>query len=121
MTDPDFLVAIRPAVPEDADDVSRVNVETWLATYPNHELGITTELLRLHLAGAAGEKTAGRIARIRQGIGRRRLAATYNERAQRFYERHGFGLTGEEGHDEVATIGNVRIPETEMRRRGRSR
>jgi len=187
MTDPDFLVTIRPAVPEDAEDVSNVNVVTWLATYPNDELGITAELLRQHLEGAAGERTAGRIARIRRaleesaaggspsadfvavragrivgythprimgqerhrvgalyvlpafhgrGIGHllleRNLAwhgdgqdvylnvATYNERARRFYERHGFALTGAEGHDEVATIGNVRIPEIEMLRRGRS-
>jgi GNAT superfamily N-acetyltransferase len=187
MTDPDFLPAIRPAVPEDAQGISRVNVETWLATYPNDELGITAELLRLHLEGAAGEKTAGRVARIRRSIaepaaggslsanfvavsggaivgytfpfitaeGRHRVGAlyvlpafqgrgighlllarnlawhgdshdvylhvaAYNEHAVRFYEGHGFALTGGEGHDDVAAIGNVRIPEMEMLRRGRS-
>lgn len=47
--------------------------------------------------------------------------AAYNTRAIRFYERHGFVLTGEEGHDEVAMVGDVRIPELEMMRRGRQR
>jgi ribosomal protein S18 acetylase RimI-like enzyme len=47
--------------------------------------------------------------------------ATYNERAIRFYERHGFVLTGAEASDEVAAIGDVRIPEIEMLRRGISR
>ncbi len=188
MTDPDNPLIIRPAVPEDAEGISWVNVETWLATYPNDELGITAELLRLHLAGPEGEKAAERVARFRRGIaassaanassgcfvalaggevvgytfphviggGRHRVGAlyvlpafhgrgighlllernlgwhgdeqdvylhvaTYNEHAIRFYERHGFVLTGEEGHDDVATIGNVRIPEMEMLRQGISR
>lgn len=185
MTDPDSPLIIRPAVTEDAEGISGVNVETWLATYPNDELGITAELLRLHLEGAAGERTAGRIARIRRSIeeqeaggssganfvavyggaivgytrpfvtgeGRHRVGAlyvlpafhgrgighlllernlawhgagqdvylyvaAYNEHAIRFYERHGFALTGEEGDDEVAAIGSVRIPEVQMLRRG---
>jgi len=185
MTDPDFPLTIRPAVPEDAEGISRVNVETWLATYPDDELGITAELLRLHLEGPAGEKAAERVARFRRGIaassaarassgcfvalaggevvgytfphvigdGRHRVGAlyvlpafhgrgighlllarnlawhgagqdvylhvaAYNERAIRFYERHGFVLTGGEGHDDVAAIGDVRIPEIEMLRRG---
>lgn len=185
---PDFPFTIRPAVPEDAEGISRVNMATWLATYPNDELGITAELLRVHLEGPAGEKAAERVARFRRGIaassaagassgcfvaladgavvgytfphvigggwhrvgalyvlpafhGRgighllleRNLAwhgdgqdvylhvATYNEHAIRFYKRHGFVLTGEEVHDDVAAIGNLRIPETEMLRRGISR
>jgi ribosomal protein S18 acetylase RimI-like enzyme len=183
MADADFPVAVRPAVPDDAEGVSRVNVQTWLATYPNDELGITAELLRVHLEGATGEKTAAKIARIRRSIeeptaggshgasyvaayggaivgytrplvtgeGRHRVGAlyvlpafhgrgighlllernlawhgdeqavylhvaTYNEHAIRFYQRHGFVLTGEEGHDDVAAIGDVRIPEIEMLR-----
>lgn len=188
MTTPDNPLTIRPAVPEDAEGISRVNVETWLATYPNDELGITAELLRLHLEGAAGENATARVVRFRRGIeassvadaasgcfvalaggevvgytfphivGDRRhrvgalyvlpafhgleighlllernLAwhgdgqdvylhvAAYNEHAIRFYERHGFALTGEDGHDDDAAIGNVRIPELEMLRRGTSR
>ena len=188
MTTPDYPITIRPAVPEDAEGITRVNVETWLATYPNDELGITAELLRLHLEGAAGEKAAERVARFRRGIaassapsasngcfvalaggevvgytfphviagGRHRVGAlyvlpafhgqrighlllernlawhgdgqdvylhvaAYNEHAIRFYERHGFVLTGEEARDEVAAIGDVRIPEIEMLRRGISR
>jgi ribosomal protein S18 acetylase RimI-like enzyme len=188
VTGPDDRLTVRPAVPEDAEGISRVNVATWLATYPNDELGITAELLRLHLQGAAGETATERVARFRRGIaassaasassgcfvalsdgevvgytfphvvggGRHRVGAlyvlpafhgrgigrlllernlawhgdgvdvylhvaAYNEQAIRFYERHGFALTGEEGHDEVAVIGNVRIPEIEMLRRGRRR
>jgi ribosomal protein S18 acetylase RimI-like enzyme len=188
VTDPDPPAVIRPAVNEDAGGISRVNVQTWLATYPNDELGITAELLRLHLEGPAGEKAVERVARFRRGIaassaagassgcfvalgggevvgytfphvigdGRHRVGAlyvlpafhgrgighlllernlgwhgdrqdvylhvaTYNERAIRFYERHGFVLTGEEARDDVAAIGDVRIPEVEMLRRGVSR
>jgi ribosomal protein S18 acetylase RimI-like enzyme len=179
----DHLVTVRRAVPADAEGISTVNVETWLATYPNDELGITAEALRLHLEGAAGERTAERIARRRRSIsesaaggslsaqfvadsggaivgytlpfvtaeGRHRVGAlyvlpafqgrgighlllarnlawhgdgqdvylhvaAYNEHAIRFYERHGFALTGAEAHDEVAAIGTVRIPEIEMLR-----
>jgi GNAT superfamily N-acetyltransferase len=178
---------IRPAVPADAEGITRVNVETWLATYPNDELGITVELLRGYLVGAAGEKAAQRVDRFRKiieassaagasngtfvalsggvivgyalphitgegchrvgalyvlpafhgrGIGHllleRTLAwhgdgqdvylqvAAYNQRAMRFYERHGFVRTGGEGHDDVAAFGDVRIPELEMLRRGRA-
>ena len=185
MTGPGDRLTIRPAVPEDAEGISRVNVETWLATYPNDELGITAELLRLHLEGAAGEKAAERVARFRRGIaassaagassgcfvalaggevvgytfphivgGRRHRVgalyvlpafhgrgighlllarnlawhgggqdvylhvAAYNEHAIRFYERHGFVLTGAEGRDAVAAIGDARIPELEMLRAG---
>lgn len=45
--------------------------------------------------------------------------AAYNERAQRFYERHGFVLTGAAGHDEAAVIGGPLLPELEMRRAGK--
>jgi GNAT superfamily N-acetyltransferase len=67
------------------------------------------------------------------GIGRRLLArnlawhgedqdvyltvAAYNERAERFYARHGFVLTGRRPGDELAIDGVV-MPELEMVRRG---
>lgn len=179
---------IRYATPDDAAAIRAVQAETWMATYPNEELGITREGLRRHLEGASGEKIADKIARIRKRIesetgdaakvqdfvavfngeivgyttpfiepsGRRRVGAlyvlpsahglgighllleknlawhgedqdvylnvaAYNEHAKRFYERHDFMLTGEEGHDEVATIGGVVMPELEMIRRGKRR
>lgn len=179
-------IAIRPAASGDAEDIIAVTVATWLATYPNNELGITVEALRRHLEGEAGEKIAERIARTRLRIemsgavgspnsadfvavldgrvigwtcprvmdeGKRRVGTlyvlpsfhghgighllletnlawhgpdqdvylnvvTYNQHARRFYERHGFVLTGEEGHDEAAVIGGVVIPEVEMIRKG---
>ena len=43
--------------------------------------------------------------------------AAYNERAKRFYARHGFVFTGEQGQDELAIDGVV-MPELEMVRRG---
>jgi GNAT superfamily N-acetyltransferase len=45
--------------------------------------------------------------------------AAYNDRAKRFYERHGFAGTGEPAHSEVAAIGGVIIPELQMLRRGK--
>jgi len=181
-------VTIRHAVPEDAEGIIAVIVETWLATYPNGELGLTVEVLRRYLEGEAGEKKLERIARARRRIeasgtsdfpgyadfvavlggrivgwthpritdeGRRRVGTlyvlpsfhghrighlllernlawhgvsqdvylnvvTYNEHARRFYERHGFVLTGEEGHDEAALIGGLIMPELEMIRKGHS-
>jgi hypothetical protein len=145
MTDESPAVAIRPAEPQDAEGICAVNVETWLATYPNDELGISVELLRGYLVGAAGEKTAERMARIRRIIAVASLAGSPTgsfvavcggrvvgythprvmddgrHRVGALYERHGFVLTGEEGHDEVASIGSVRIPEVEMLRRRRNR
>jgi ribosomal protein S18 acetylase RimI-like enzyme len=179
---------IRFARPDDAAAIRAVQAETWIATYPNEELGITRDGLRQHLEGAHGEKIAAGVARIRKHIeseasgsagfqhfvavfdgeivgytspfvepdGRRRLGAlyvlpsaqglgighlllernlawhgadqavylnvaAYNEQAKRFYERHGFVLTGEQGHDELAMIGAVVIPELEMVRRARQR
>ncbi len=179
---------IRYAIPEDAAAIRAVQAETWMATYPNEELGITREGLRLHLEGASGAKMAERIARIKKRIeseiddaaevqdfvavfnddivgyttpfiepsGRRRVGAlyvlpsaqglgighllleknlawhgedqeiylnvaAYNAQARRFYERHDFVLTGEEGHDAVAKIGGVVMPELEMMRGGKRR
>ena len=47
------------------------------------------------------------------------MVATYNDRAVRFYARHGFVLTGQPGRDELA-IDGVAMPELEMVRLGRS-
>jgi GNAT superfamily N-acetyltransferase len=61
-------LTIRPAVPSDSEAISAVNAETWLATYPNEGLGITAQVLRLHVEGETGEKIAERNARIRNRI-----------------------------------------------------
>jgi ribosomal protein S18 acetylase RimI-like enzyme len=45
--------------------------------------------------------------------------AAYNERAKKFYERHGFVVAGEAAQDEGATIDGRIIPEQEMLRRGK--
>lgn len=39
-------ISIRQATPEDAEQVFKVRAETWLSTYPNKELGITTDMIR---------------------------------------------------------------------------
>jgi GNAT superfamily N-acetyltransferase len=174
------LAGFEPA----ASAIWSVQARTWLATYPNADLGITREGLRRHLEGENGERIADRIARTRlrievhaaepaggcdfvavlaEGIvgftapfvestGRRRIGAlyvlpavqgsgtghrllernlawhgddqdvyltvaAYNERAKRFYARHGFVFTGHPQDDELA-IGGVVMPELEMVRRG---
>jgi GNAT superfamily N-acetyltransferase len=69
-------IDVRVAVPDDAPAIRSVQARTWLATYPNPELGITREGLRRYLEGEDGERIAERIARIRQ-----RLAAHANDPA----------------------------------------
>jgi hypothetical protein len=59
---------IRVATPADAAAIRSVQARTWLATYPNTELGITREGLRRHLEGENGEKIAERISRTRKRI-----------------------------------------------------
>ena len=175
---------IRVATPADAAGIRSVQAQTWLATYPSAELGITREGLRRHLEGEDGERIADRITRTRMrieahaaepaggcdfvavlagelvgftapfvestgrrrvgalyvlpsvqgsGIGHRLLArnlawhgddqdvylmvAAYNERAKRFYARHGFVFTGQLQDDELA-IDGVLMPELGMVRRG---
>ena len=178
---------IRDAAPDDAAAIRSVQARTWLATYPNAELGITREGLRRHLEGERGERITERIDRTRQRLsahaadptggcdfvavlaggaivgftapfveasGRRRVGAlyvlpsaqgsgighallarnlawhgddrdvyltvaAYNERARRFYARHGFVVTGQPAGDELV-IDGVAMPELEMVRRGAS-
>jgi GNAT superfamily N-acetyltransferase len=175
---------IRVAAPADAAAIRSVQARTWLATYPNAELGITREGLRRYLEGEDGERIADRIAWTRRRIemraiapaggrdfvavldgeivgftapfvessGRRRvgalyvlpfaqgaglghlllarnlawhgedqdvylMVAAYNERAIRFYARHGFVPTGRADDGELLIDGAV-MPELEMVRRG---
>ena len=178
---------IRGATPDDAAAIWSVQAQTWLATYPNEELGISREGLRRHLEGEHGERIAERIDRTRlrlaahaadlgggcdfvavlaggaiagftapfvEARGRRRVGAlyvlpsaqgsgighallernlawhgddrgvyltvaAYNERARRFYARHGFVVTGPPAGDELV-IDGVAMTELEMVRRGTS-
>jgi GNAT superfamily N-acetyltransferase len=59
---------IRVATPADAAAIRSVQTQTWLATYPNAELGITREGLRRFLEGEHGERIAERIERTRRRI-----------------------------------------------------
>ena len=56
------------ATPADAAAIRSVQAQTWLATYPSEELGITREGLRQHLEGEHGERIADRIAWTRMRI-----------------------------------------------------
>jgi GNAT superfamily N-acetyltransferase len=59
---------IRPAVPADAEAIWQVKRDSWLATYPNAESGLTAEHIRQHFEGEHGELVAPGIARIRAYI-----------------------------------------------------
>jgi ribosomal protein S18 acetylase RimI-like enzyme len=50
-------ISIRKAKPEDAEGNQRVFYETWLATYPNGEVGITKEDIEKHFENAFTEKS----------------------------------------------------------------
>jgi hypothetical protein len=133
-------IDVRVAVPDDAPAIRSVQARTWLATYPNPELGITREGLRRYLEGEDGERIAERIARIRQRLSAQAggllltrtlawhgddqdvylMVAAYNERAMRFYARFGFVVTGPAAGDALAIDGVV-VPELEMVRRGVAR
>jgi ribosomal protein S18 acetylase RimI-like enzyme len=69
-------VIIETAVPSDAEGVFNVQRLTWLATYPNDELGITEEDIRVQLEGEHGELIPQKIEKRRSGI-----EATGSERA----------------------------------------
>ena len=68
MQPPGIRFHIRDAGPDDAAAIRSVRAQTWLATYPNAELGITREGLRRHLEGEHGERIAGHIDRTRQRL-----------------------------------------------------
>ena len=61
-------VIIETAVPSDAEGVFNVQRLTWLATYPNDELGITVEDIRKRVEGEHGELIQPKIERWRSGI-----------------------------------------------------
>lgn len=61
-------IVITQAFPEDAETVCRIQSQTWIDTYPNAELGITEEDIRVRLEGENGERTTKKIDRWRQII-----------------------------------------------------
>jgi Predicted P-loop ATPase fused to an acetyltransferase len=49
------LTEVRPATPADAEAIYDVQRQSWLATYPNAERGITKEDIRIKIEGEHGE------------------------------------------------------------------
>jgi aminoglycoside phosphotransferase (APT) family kinase protein/ribosomal protein S18 acetylase RimI-like enzyme len=71
MTKPEFdnqSVIIERALPEDAEVVSGLLRQSWLATYPNAEAGITEEDIRLRTDGKYGERIPQNIENWRKRI-----------------------------------------------------
>ena len=61
-------VAIERALPEDAEAISELLRQTWLATYPNTESGITEADIRLRTDGENGERIPQNIENWRKRI-----------------------------------------------------
>lgn len=61
-------VEVEKAKPEDAAEVFDVQRKTWLATYPNDELGISYEDIRKRLEGENGELIPQKVERWKAGI-----------------------------------------------------
>ena len=64
----DRAVSVERATPEDAEGVFNVQRQTWLATYPNAEAGITEEDIRVRIEGEHGELVPQKLERWRSGI-----------------------------------------------------
>jgi len=64
----DRAVSVERATPEDAEGVFSVQRQTWLATYPNAEAGITEEDIRVRIEGEHGELVPQKLERWRSGI-----------------------------------------------------
>jgi GNAT superfamily N-acetyltransferase len=52
----------------DVDAIVAVQAAAWLATYPSATHGVTAADVQLRLAGASGERTAWRVARLRAAL-----------------------------------------------------
>ncbi|MBI4032629.1 GNAT family N-acetyltransferase [Candidatus Berkelbacteria bacterium] len=76
-------------------------------------LGALYVLKRAHGTGA-GSQLLGRALQWHGNNDVYLQVTSYNERAKRFYEKHGFEFTGKEGFEEV---GDVKMPVMEMVRR----
>ncbi len=61
-------ILLTKAVSADAEAIRDIQATTWLDTYPNPELGITEQDIRLRVEGVNGERIAPRIEKWRQII-----------------------------------------------------
>ncbi len=55
-------LSIEPATPSDAEAICQIRDDAWLQTYPNEELGITEENIRLNAQGKDGVFVPRRVA-----------------------------------------------------------
>jgi aminoglycoside phosphotransferase (APT) family kinase protein/RimJ/RimL family protein N-acetyltransferase len=71
IVEPEFkpeIVILERAVPDDAEALCSVLRQTWIDTYPNAEVGITREAIRLRVEGKNGERIPQNIERWRERI-----------------------------------------------------
>jgi len=59
-------VMVERATPEDAEAICDIRDKAWLETYPNAELGITEDDIRLNAQGPNGEFVPRRIAYLKE-------------------------------------------------------
>jgi ribosomal protein S18 acetylase RimI-like enzyme len=62
-------IVVKLAQPEDSEGVFNVQRKAWLDTYPNHEIGITEEDIRVRIEGKNGELIPNKIERWRHATG----------------------------------------------------
>ena len=62
-------VKIERAVPDDAETICDIRDRAWLKAYPNDELGITVDDVRLMAQGPNGEYVPRRIAYLKEQFG----------------------------------------------------
>lgn len=71
MTEPEFdsqHVLIEPALPEDAEAICDIRDRARIKTYPNAELGITPEDVRINAQGLNGEFVPRRVAHLKNRL-----------------------------------------------------
>ncbi|HEY8886186.1 MAG TPA: GNAT family N-acetyltransferase [Candidatus Microsaccharimonas sp.] len=69
---PEFLsqnFIIKKASPDDAAGLFDVQRKTWIATYPNPEIGITEEDIKIRIEGIDQELVLGKVERWKSTIG----------------------------------------------------
>ncbi|GAC1392129.1 MAG: hypothetical protein NVSMB46_07060 [Candidatus Saccharimonadales bacterium] len=66
LSDPKIVIA--RAVPEDVETICDIRDRAWIIAYPNAELGITAEDIRVNAQGRNGEFVPRRIAYLKEQI-----------------------------------------------------
>ena len=61
-------VAIQQAVPEDAEIICDIRDRAWIKAYPNPELGITAEDIKVNAQGQNGEFVPRRVAYLKEKL-----------------------------------------------------